>query len=127
MESINLLGNAPIQTDDSKKASEMASGLEAADNKKKMRVAKEFETILVGQLMNQMKETIGESDFLEDGSSKQIKDMFWSFLSDDIGKNGGFGLWENIYKSMSPEKVDQQIGNGIGNTENTNIKFDQIA
>lgn len=124
MEVLNLLNNAPVQTDDAKKASEMSKLVDGADNTKKMKVAKEFESILVGQLMNQMKETIGESGFLEDGSSKQIKDMFWSFLADDVGSKGGFGLWKNIYKSMSPDQLEAKSGEGA---VEASLKIDQTS
>ncbi len=124
MESINLLANAPVQTGDSKRASEMAKRIADADDKKKMKVAKEFEGILIGQLMNQMKETVGESGFLEDGSSKQIKDMFWSFLAEEVAGNGGMGLWKNVYESMSPSGQQSQGDQGA---EKTNLKIDQTV
>lgn len=124
MESLNLLANAPIQAGDSKRVSEMKRGLQNADNKKKMKVAKDFESILLGQLMNQMKETIGESGLLEDGSSKQIQDMFWTFLSEDVADKGGLGLWENVYKTMSPDMEKKQTSEGI---VNTNTKIDVNA
>jgi len=124
MESVNLFNNAPIQSGDVKKASEMSKSVDGSDNAKKMKVAKEFESILVGQIMNQMKETIGESGFLEDGSSKQIKDMFWSFLADDVGSKGGFGLWKNIYNSMSPDQMEAKPGEGA---VEANLKIDQTA
>lgn len=122
MESINLLANGPIQSGDSKRASEIANRIDYADDKKKMKVAKEFEGILIGQLMNQMKETIGESGLLEDGSSKQIQDMFWSFLSEEVADNGGMGLWKNVYESMSPKGQQGQAGEGA---EKINLKIDQ--
>jgi Rod binding domain-containing protein len=124
MESINLLANAPVQTGDSKRASEMANRIADADDKKKMKVAKEFEGILIGQLMNQMKETIGESGLLEDGSSKQVQDMFWSFLADEVAENGGMGLWKNVYESMSPSGQQSQ---GAQGAEKTNLKIDQTV
>jgi Rod binding domain-containing protein len=124
MESLKPFANMPVQIGDSKRATEMAKGIEDADNKKKMKVAKDFEGILIGQLMNQMKATVGESGFLEDGSSKQVKDMFWSFLSEEVADNGGMGLWKNIYKSMSPKGQVTQAGEAA---EKTNLKFDQTA
>ena len=124
MESINLLANAPVQTDDSRRASAMSKGIEGADDKKKMQVAKDFEAILIGQLMNQMKQTVGQSGLFEDGSSKGIKDMFWSFLADEVAENGGMGLWKNVYQSMSPNDQQTQTGE---NTEKTNLKIDQKA
>jgi flagellar protein FlgJ len=104
MEAVNLFKNVPMQAGDAKRASEMAKSIDTAGNAKKMKVAKDFESILVGQLMNQMKQTIGESGLLEDGSSKQVQDMFWSFLGEEVGSQGGLGLWKNVYESMSPDK-----------------------
>ena len=124
MEAVNLFNNAPVQAGDAKRASEMAKGFDGADNAKKMKVAKDFESILIGQLMNQMKETIGESSFLQDGSSKQIQDMFWSFLADEVGSNGGFGLWKDIYKSMSP---GQQETKSVEGADEAIMKIDQTA
>ncbi len=124
MESINLLANIPVRIGDSKRASEMAKRIDDADDRKKMEVAKDFEGILIGQLMNQMKETIGESGFLEDGSSKQVRDMFWGFLAEEVADNGGMGLWKNVYESMSPKGRQTQTGEG---TEKTNLKIDQTA
>ena len=98
----------------------MTRGIENADDKKKMKVAKEFEAILIGQLMNQMKQTVGESGFLEDGSSKQVQDMFWTFLADEVADNGGLGLWKNVYQAMSPS--EQKTSE---DTEDANLKIDQ--
>lgn len=124
MEGVNFIKNVPVQNSEAERASGMARDFGGSDNAKKMKVAKDFESILIGQLMNQMKETIGESGFLEDGSSKQIQDMFWSFMADEVGSKGGFGMWKNIYKSMSP---DQQEAKSDENAGHENLKLDQTA
>lgn len=69
------------------------------EDEKNKEIARKFEGIFVRQLLEKMQQTIPE-DEEEDSSSKQIKSMFWSFLGDSIAENGGFGMWENIYKSM---------------------------
>lgn len=124
MEAVNLFKNVPIQSDDAKRASEMAKGVGGADNAKKMKVAKDFESILVGQLINQMKQTIGESGLLEDGSSEQVQDMFWSFLGEEVGSQGGLGIWKNIYESMSP---DQQEASPVEGGGEASLKLDKTA
>jgi Rod binding domain-containing protein len=66
-------------------------------------VAKDFEGVFVRQILERMRETIEEfaaDDEEQDTSTEQVKSMFWSFLGDAIAQNGGFGLWEHIYKSM---------------------------
>ena len=124
MEAVNLFKNAPIKSGDAKRASEMVKGVDGADNAKKMKVAKDFESILVGQLVNQMKETVGESGLLEDGSSKQVQDMFWNFLGEEVGSQGGLGIWENIYESMSP---DQQKASPVKGAGEGSLKLDKTA
>lgn len=124
MEAVNLFKNSPIQAGDAKRASEMVKGVGGAGNAKKMKVAKDFESILVGQLVNQMKQTIGESGLLEDGSSKQVQDMFWSFLGEEVGSKGGLGLWKNIYESISP---DQQKAAPVEGTGEASLKLDKTA
>jgi flagellar protein FlgJ len=100
MEMINLNANISPLIGDAKRASSLAGIAGTAGDAKKIKVAKEFEAIFVRQLLSQMKNTIGDSGFLQDGGSKQIQDMFWSFLGDEIADQGGLGMWENIYKTM---------------------------
>ena len=122
MEALNLFKNVPMQAGDAKRASEMAKSIDTAGNAKKMKAAKDFESILVGQLMDQMKQTIGESGLLEDGSSKQVQDMFWSFLGEEVGSQGGLGLWKNVYESMSPDKEQSASVEGTGKAD---LKLDK--
>ena len=63
------------------------------------KVARDFESIFIHQIIDKMKETIPESD-LADSSSQQIQSMYWSFLGDAIADKGGFGLWKQIYEQM---------------------------
>lgn len=82
-----------------------APGMRAVDpeDAQRRQVAKNFEGVFVRQIMDRMKETVDEfeaDDEEKDGSTEQIKGIFWSFLGDAVAENGGFGLWEHIYKSM---------------------------
>jgi len=80
------------------------------EDEKKKKVAKDFESIFIHQLLEKMKDTIPKSD-LEDSSSEQIKSMYWSFMAQAVADKGGFGLWEKIYQDMpknSEEQVNQQ-------------------
>ena len=70
MEAVNLFKNAPVQTGDAKKASEMAKGVDGADNAHWQFVApEEGKTIEVGArvksvLKNQAERTGEVSDYL---------------------------------------------------------------
>ncbi len=69
------------------------------EEERQMQVAKDFESIFVHQLLDVMKNTIPESD-MEDGASKQIKSMYWSFMAEAVSDGGGMGMWEQIYEQM---------------------------
>lgn len=94
------------------------------ENRKK--VAKDFESIFVHQILNSMKSTIPESDFA-DASSHQIQSMYWSFLSEALSNEGGFGLWKDIYNSM-PENSNSQMATNFTSVENQSNteKLDEI-
>ena len=79
-------------------------GVVDLEDEKRKKVAKDFESIFVRQIIDKMKDTIPESED-EDSSSKQLKSMYWSFMSDMVGKQGGFGMWQNIYESMPGAKT----------------------
>jgi Rod binding domain-containing protein len=68
---------------------------------KKKQAAKDFESILLGQLLDEMKNTIGHLGFDEDGASEQIQGIFWLYLARDMANNGGIGLWKDIYRFLT--------------------------
>ena len=98
-----IMLSQPVTSLDMQKLDRVVASLEQAEfdpaDEQRKEVARNFEGILIHQLLDQMKDTIPESD-LEDSSSKQVKSMYWSFLSDAVADRGGFGLWEKIYEQM---------------------------
>lgn len=98
-----LLLDRPAMTMDTEMPGKLPSRIEEGgfdfEDEQRKKVARDFEGIFIHQLMDKMKETIPESD-MEDSSSKEIKNMYWSFLADAVTAKGGFGLWENIYATM---------------------------
>jgi len=76
-----------------------ANGKVDVEDMHRRKVARDFESIFIHQIIDKMKDTIPESD-LSDSSSQQIKSMYWSFLGDAIADKGGFGLWKQIYEQM---------------------------
>lgn len=70
------------------------------EDEKKKKVAKDFESIFIHQLMETMKATIPEEES-EDAAAGQVKSMYWSFMSQAVSDQGGLGLWKDIYNSMS--------------------------
>ncbi len=88
------------------------------DSEDRKQVARDFESILIHQLLDTMKNTIPKSD-LEDSSSEQIKSMYWSFMSQAVSDQGGMGLWKSIYESMPGSESGSGSGSesGSGATE----------
>ncbi|MHC4171501.1 MAG: hypothetical protein ACYST5_00975 [Planctomycetota bacterium] len=75
--------------------------LDDISEEKKKQVAKDFESVLLSRLLNEMKNTIGDWGFDKDGASKQIQGIFWLYMARDIANNGGLGLWKDIYKFLT--------------------------
>ena len=65
-----------------------------------VKAAKDFEAVLLNQLMETMQATIPESGLFEDGTSKQVQSIFWSYLSQDAADKGGMGLWKDLYRQL---------------------------
>ena len=70
-------------------------------DEKRKKVARDFESVFVHELLKSMAETIPDSD-TADQSSKQIKSMYWSHMAQAIADKGGLGFWKDIYNSMAP-------------------------
>ncbi|MGD8500330.1 MAG: hypothetical protein PVJ86_06765 [Phycisphaerales bacterium] len=81
------------------------SRLGSASEEKKRQIAKDFESVLLNKLLDEMKNTIGDWGFDKDGPSKQVQGIFWLYLASDIANNGGIGLWKDIYQFLT--NVDQ--------------------
>jgi Rod binding domain-containing protein len=84
---------------------------------KKSQVAKDFESVLLDKVLGEMKNTIGDWGFDEDGPCQQVQGIFWLYLARDMANNGGFGLWKDIYQFLTntdqantaTNSVDRQI------------------
>jgi Rod binding domain-containing protein len=68
---------------------------------KKRQIAKDFESILINKLLEEMKNTIGDWGFDKDGTSKQVQGIFWLNLAQDIANKGGLGLWKDVYEFLT--------------------------
>jgi len=91
--------------------------IESAPEQQKQKIAKDFESLLIGKLLDEMGDTIGESD--EDSAAfGQVKGIFNMQLARYLADNGGFGLAAEVYESLSRleekgadqiEAIDKQI------------------
>ncbi len=87
--------------------------LDGISEEKKKQIAKDFESLLINKLLDEMKNTIGNWGFEKDGTSMQVQGIFWLYLARDIANNGGFGLWKDIYQTLTSTDHVNQAGNSI--------------
>jgi len=76
-----------------------AAGSRAADSesrKEMIQAAKDFESVLLDRLFQEMKRTIPDSQLLGGTGSGQVWDLFWSQLARDVAGRGGLGLWKQM-------------------------------
>ena len=90
------------------------SNLKNSTEQKKIQAAKDFESILINNLLDTMKNPIGNWGFEKDGASGQIDGLFYLNLAKEISDQGGLGLWKEIYKTMPGNEQVQQTENSIG-------------
>ena len=80
---------------------------------KKKQVAKDFESILISKMLDEMKNTIGDWGFEKDGPSEQVQGIFWLYLGREIGSNGGIGLWKDIYQFLNNAEKTNTTGKSL--------------
>ena len=69
-------------------------------DEQKKQIAKDFESVLLTKLFDQVQESIGRWDLEEDGTSSQVQGLFWFCLARDVADKGGLGLWKEIYQQL---------------------------
>jgi Rod binding domain-containing protein len=62
--------------------------------------AKDFESVFLERLLDEMKNTIGDWGFEQDGTSQQVHGLFWMQLARDMANQGGLGMWKEISQSL---------------------------
>ncbi len=93
------------------KGSNAAEPQEVSDQRK-VQLARDFESVLLERLFDQMKNTVGDWGLEKDGASEQVQGLFWLYLARDIADKGGFGLWEDIYQFLK----DVDMGNAAADS-----------
>jgi len=59
-------------------------------------VARDFESLLIHRLMEQMQQTVEESPLLDSPMTKQVQGIFWFYMAQEMAAAGGLGLWRDI-------------------------------
>jgi flagellar protein FlgJ len=69
--------------------------------KKLYDACKEFESVMLGMVFKQMRESVGSSDPLaKDSASKTYREMLDDETAKGMAKNGGIGLADGIYRQL---------------------------
>lgn len=81
------------------------SNIPAKDSEQaqKEQFARDFESVLIGKLLDEMKNTIGQWGYEQDGAAEQVQGLFWMNLSRELGQQGGLGMWKDIYQSLESD------------------------
>lgn len=87
---------AALQSGAAKPASSQAGKTAQA-----VKAAKDFESVLLNKVMEEMQNTVDHSGLLDGAGTEQTQSMFWMFLSQDLAAKGGVGLWKDVYRQMT--------------------------
>lgn len=61
----------------------------------------DFESILLTRLLEEMRQTIDDGGMLDDGADKQVQDLFWMYLAQDLSAKGGLGICKDLYRQLA--------------------------
>ena len=122
MDSANLILTGPISLPAPLRNLNKVDGI---PEQKKEQIAKDFESILLSKLLDEMKSSIGDWGFEESAASEQIQGIFWLYLGRHLANNGGLGMWKDIHETLTNpdqtnknEEAEPKTQNaGIGNPD----------
>ena len=73
-----------------------ADAVQSPADIKNEQAAKDFEAVLLHKMLKQMADTVPDSPLLNESGGKQVRDMFWYYLAQDLADKGGLGIWKQI-------------------------------
>ncbi len=87
-------------------------------NQELMEVAKQFEAILIHQMLKAMRQTVHKSDLLNSFSLEQYESMLDEEIANEMAAHRGIGLAETLYYQLSrlEESVNPTSGTVSANT-----------
>lgn len=78
-----------------------------------VQVAKDFESVLLTKVVEEMAKTIETTDLADDGAGQQVYDLFYSQLGQDLAAKGGFGLWKQIARQIQSRSAGPEQGQEV--------------
>jgi Rod binding domain-containing protein len=119
MDSANLILTEPISLPMPLRNLNRVDGI---PEQKKEQVAKDFESILLGKLLDEMKSSIGDWGFEKSAASEQIQGIFWLYLGRHLANNGGMGMWRDIYQTLTNPDQTNKNEEAEPKTQNAEIE-----
>jgi len=65
-----------------------------------LEAARGFEAVLLYRLMEAMQRTVPDSGLLSSPVARQMEGLFWFYLSHEVARRGGLGLWKDLARSL---------------------------
>jgi Rod binding domain-containing protein len=120
MDSANLILTGPISLPAPLRNLNKVDGI---PEQKKEQVAKDFESILLSKLLDEMKSSIGDWGFEESAASEQIQGIFWLYLGRHLANNGGLGMWKDIHETLTNPDQTNKNEEAEPKTQNAGIGY----
>jgi len=80
------------------------------DDPRAQQAAKDFESILVHQLLESMRKTIPNGGLFQSATGRQVEGIFWYYLAGAVARRGGLGLWREVYRQFAADVQDHRTG-----------------
>ncbi|MCX5682513.1 MAG: rod-binding protein [Planctomycetota bacterium] len=64
------------------------------------KAARDFESVLLHRLFEEMRRTIPDSGLLESGTNDQVQGMFWMYMAQDVAAKGGIGMAKELTRQF---------------------------
>lgn len=102
MNPLDIAAAAKIGLDTSANALQglVQSAKNAHSRKDLEKIAKDFESVFLQKITDEMRKPVFSSDLLDSAGMEQTQGIFWSQLSQEIGQKGGLGLWKQLLREF---------------------------
>ena len=82
------------------------------------KTARDFESVLLHRVFEEMRRSVPESGLLDSGTSDQVQGLFWMYLAQDVAAKGGIGLAKELSRQFSrmqntkssPDAAERRVG-----------------
>jgi Rod binding domain-containing protein len=65
------------------------------------KTARDFESVLLNRVFEEMRRTVPDSGLLESGTSDQVQGLFWMYMAQDVAAKGGIGLAKELTRQFA--------------------------